>query len=148
MSEVVLAAGAIVWRKHKDKFTEVAIIHRPKYDDWTFPKGKSEVNESLIACAHREVLEETNIHTEFGAYFMNYHSRTPFFSAQAAPADAFAAAVASARIASMSLSSTLVRVTAPEAIDPSVATNEITVTLRCWITPLVVRVLLAQRRLA
>ena len=68
MSEVVLAAGAIVWRKHKDKFTEVAIIHRPKYDDWTFPKGKCEVNESLIACAHREVLEETNIHTEFGAY--------------------------------------------------------------------------------
>ena len=68
MSEVVLAAGAIVWRKNKDKFTEVAIIHRPKYDDWTFPKGKSEVNESLIACAHREVLEETNIHTEFGAY--------------------------------------------------------------------------------
>jgi len=68
MSEVVLAAGAIVWRKHKDKFTEVAIIHRPKYDDWTFPKGKCEVNEPLIACAHREVLEETNIHTEFGAY--------------------------------------------------------------------------------
>ena len=68
MSEVVLAAGAIVWRKHKDKFTEVAIIHRPKYDDWTFPKGKCEVNEPLIACAHREVLEETNIHTEFGPY--------------------------------------------------------------------------------
>ena len=68
MKQVILAAGAIVWRKHKEKFTEVAIIHRPKYDDWTFPKGKCEVNEALIACAHREVLEETNIHTEFGAY--------------------------------------------------------------------------------
>ena len=68
MSDVILAAGAIVWRKHKEKFTEVAIIHRPKYDDWTFPKGKCEIGETLIACAHREVLEETNITTEFGPF--------------------------------------------------------------------------------
>ena len=67
MSEIIQAAGAIVWRKSKDK-TEVAVIHRPKYDDWSFPKGKVEINESLIACAHREVLEETNIQTEFGAF--------------------------------------------------------------------------------
>jgi len=56
MSQVILAAGAIVWRKHKDKFTEVAVIHRPKYDDWSFPKGKCEIGEELIACAYREVL--------------------------------------------------------------------------------------------
>ncbi|ASY09810.1 8-oxo-dGTP diphosphatase [Candidatus Nanopelagicus limnes] len=68
MSDVILAAGAIVWRKHKEKFTEVAIIHRPKYDDWTFPKGKCEIGEALIACAHREVFEETNITTEFGPF--------------------------------------------------------------------------------
>jgi 8-oxo-(d)GTP phosphatase len=68
MSQVILAAGAIVWRKHKDKFTEVALIHRPKYDDWSFPKGKCEIGEELIACAHREVLEETNIATEFGPF--------------------------------------------------------------------------------
>ena len=67
MSATIQAAGAVVWRNNKDK-TEVAIIHRPKYDDWSFPKGKVEINESLIACAHREVLEETNIQTEFGPY--------------------------------------------------------------------------------
>ena len=68
MSEAISAAGAVVWRKHKDNFTEVAIIHRPKYDDWSFPKGKLEIGESLISCAHREVLEETNLHTEFGPH--------------------------------------------------------------------------------
>ena len=67
MSATIQAAGALVWRNNKDK-TEVAIIHRPKYDDWSFPKGKVEINESSIACAHREVLEETNIQTEFGAF--------------------------------------------------------------------------------
>ena len=67
MNSTIQAAGAIVWRKNKDK-TEVVIIHRPKYDDWSFPKGRVEINESLIACAHREVLEETNIQTEFGAF--------------------------------------------------------------------------------
>ena len=68
MSQIILAAGAIVWRKHKDGFTEVAVIHRPKYDDWSFPKGKCEIGEELIASAHREVLEETNVSTEFGPF--------------------------------------------------------------------------------
>ncbi|MTA47385.1 MAG: NUDIX domain-containing protein, partial [Actinobacteria bacterium] len=65
MSATIQAAGAVVWRNQNGQ-TEIAIIHRPKYDDWSFPKGKAEIGESLIACAHREVLEETNIQTEFG----------------------------------------------------------------------------------
>jgi 8-oxo-dGTP diphosphatase len=77
MNEIILAAGAVVWRKHKEKFTEVAITHRPKYDDWTFPKGKCEINEPLIACAHREVLEETNINAEFGRYLGQVEYLTP-----------------------------------------------------------------------
>ena len=77
MSETISAAGAVVWRKHKDNFTEVAIIHRPKYDDWSFPKGKLEVGESLIACAHREVLEETNLQTEFGPHLGQVEYFTP-----------------------------------------------------------------------
>ncbi len=77
MSEAISAAGAVVWRKHKDNFTEVAIIHRPKYDDWSFPKGKLEVGESLIACAHREVLEETNLQTEFGPHLGQVEYFTP-----------------------------------------------------------------------
>jgi 8-oxo-(d)GTP phosphatase len=68
MSAIILAAGAVLWRKSEKKETEVLIIHRPKYDDWTFPKGKAEIGEPLIACAYREVLEETNIETAFGPY--------------------------------------------------------------------------------
>ena len=76
MSAIIQAAGAIVWRNSKDK-TEVAIIHRPKYDDWSFPKGKVEPSESLIACAYREVIEETNIQTEFGAVLGDVEYLTP-----------------------------------------------------------------------
>ena len=76
MSATIQAAGAVVWRNNKDK-TEVAIIHRPKYDDWSFPKGKVEPSESLIACAYREVIEETNIQTEFGAFLGDVEYLTP-----------------------------------------------------------------------
>ena len=76
MSSTIQAAGAVVWRNNKDK-TEVAIIHRPKYNDWSFPKGKLEVGESLIACAHREVFEETNIQTEFGPFLGDIEYLTP-----------------------------------------------------------------------
>ena len=68
MSATILAAGAVLWRKGEKKKIEVLIIHRPKYDDWTFPKGKAEIGEPLIACAYREVLEETNIETAFGPH--------------------------------------------------------------------------------
>jgi 8-oxo-(d)GTP phosphatase len=72
----IQAAGAVVWRNNKDK-TEAAIIHRPKYNDWSFPKGKLEIGESLIACAHREVFEETNIQTEFGPFLGDIEYLTP-----------------------------------------------------------------------
>ena len=76
MSVTIQAAGAVVWRNQNGQ-TEIAIIHRPKYDDWSFPKGKAEIGESLIACAHREVLEETNIQTEFGAFLGDVEYLTP-----------------------------------------------------------------------
>ncbi|MEU8539219.1 NUDIX hydrolase [Streptomyces sp. NPDC048717] len=38
---------------------EIALVHRPKYDDWSLPKGKLKRGETLAACARREVLEET-----------------------------------------------------------------------------------------
>jgi len=68
MSETVLAAGGVVWRRNKNKKIEVVVIHRPKYDDWSFPKGKADLKEALIACAFREILEETNITTQFGPF--------------------------------------------------------------------------------
>ena len=43
------------------------LVHRPKYDDWTFPKGKADPGESDEACAVREVEEETCLRCELGA---------------------------------------------------------------------------------
>ena len=74
MSSRVLAAGAIVWRRNDSDELEVALIHRPKYDDWSFPKGKIEENEIAIACALREVMEETGFSIVMGPYIgeLNY----------------------------------------------------------------------------
>jgi len=65
-SEIIQAAGAVLWRRNKAKEIEIALIHRPRYDDWSLPKGKLEVSESHIACAYREVLEETGVTAIFG----------------------------------------------------------------------------------
>jgi len=64
--EVIRAAGAVLWRRLSDELLQIALIHRPRYDDWSFPKGKAEEGESDISCAYREVLEETGYETLFG----------------------------------------------------------------------------------
>ena len=56
---VVRAAGGLVVRDGK-----VLLVHRPKYDDWSFPKGKCDDGESDEACALREVDEETGLRCE------------------------------------------------------------------------------------
>lgn len=56
----VEAAGGVVWRSHKGEI-EVLLVHRPKYDDWTFPKGKQDPGEDAESCALREVEEETGL---------------------------------------------------------------------------------------
>ncbi len=65
-SRAVLAAGAVVTREHPTRGTEVVIIHRKRYDDWSLPKGKVEAGESLPACAVREVQEETGVTVRLG----------------------------------------------------------------------------------
>ena len=67
MSEtgVIQAAGAVLWR-YSQKKIEIALVHRPRYNDWSLPKGKVEEKESHIACAYREVIEETGYTPEFG----------------------------------------------------------------------------------
>jgi 8-oxo-dGTP diphosphatase len=56
----ILAAGAVLWRRSPvDGGLEVALIHRPRYDDWSLPKGKLKHGESPEAAALREVKEET-----------------------------------------------------------------------------------------
>lgn len=64
--EVIQAAGAVLWRRLSEDLLQVALIHRPRYDDWSFPKGKVEAGEAEISCAHREVLEETGYDAVFG----------------------------------------------------------------------------------
>ncbi|NUR25542.1 MAG: NUDIX hydrolase, partial [Catenulispora sp.] len=57
-----LAAGVVVFRPGR----EVLLVHRPKYDDWSFPKGKLDPGEHLTACAVREVEEETGLRVRLG----------------------------------------------------------------------------------
>ena len=44
---LIQAAGAVLWRKIESGDLEIAIVHRPKYDDWSLPKGKVEAGESI-----------------------------------------------------------------------------------------------------
>jgi 8-oxo-dGTP pyrophosphatase MutT (NUDIX family) len=57
---VVPAAGGVVWRPAGEGI-EVAVVHRPKYDDWSLPKGKLEEGEHALEAAVREVCEETGL---------------------------------------------------------------------------------------
>jgi len=58
--DVVRAAGGLVIR-HGGEEAEVLLVHRPAYDDWSFPKGKANAGETDEACALREVEEETGL---------------------------------------------------------------------------------------
>lgn len=62
---MVLAAGALCWRRGPHGL-EVLMVHRPKYDDWSFPKGKLEPDELLPVCAVRELAEETGAIVRLG----------------------------------------------------------------------------------
>ena len=55
---VVMTAGGIVWRRRTGKM-QVQLVHRPRYDDWSWPKGKLENGETFQNAAVREVGEET-----------------------------------------------------------------------------------------
>jgi 8-oxo-dGTP pyrophosphatase MutT (NUDIX family) len=67
VSKAVLAAGAVLWRPNGDSATpEVAIIHRPRYDDWSLPKGKVDPGETEPVTAVREVQEETGYESHLG----------------------------------------------------------------------------------
>ncbi|ROS31671.1 NUDIX hydrolase [Cellulomonas sp. PhB150] len=55
---VVQAAGALVWRVRTGRL-QVALVHRPRYRDWSWPKGKLDPGETIVQAAWREVAEET-----------------------------------------------------------------------------------------
>ena len=66
-SKAVFAAGAVLWRPGDDADApEVAVIHRPRYDDWSLPKGKVDPGETEPVTAVREVAEETGYAAHLG----------------------------------------------------------------------------------
>jgi 8-oxo-dGTP pyrophosphatase MutT (NUDIX family) len=89
MTDMIRAAGAVVWRGDETN-PEVALVHRPKYDDWSFPKGKLKPDEHPIAAALREVREETGLDVVFGRSLPPSHylkdgrlKRVDYWAAQA-----------------------------------------------------------------
>ncbi|MFI9765124.1 NUDIX hydrolase [Streptomyces sp. NPDC051963] len=58
--DTIQAAGCVLWRRSPvDGELEVCLVHRPKYDDWSHPKGKLKRDEEPLTGALREVAEET-----------------------------------------------------------------------------------------
>jgi len=83
--KVIEAAGGLLWRIMKNSDIELAIVHRPRYDDWTLPKGHRKTNESWRETAIREVFEETGYKTRLGlfagssAYMVNHTPKVVLF---------------------------------------------------------------------
>jgi 8-oxo-dGTP pyrophosphatase MutT (NUDIX family) len=66
-SGVIEAAGGLLWRD-SESGKQIAIVHRIRYDDWSFPKGWRENGETFLDAAIREVTEETNCKFELRAF--------------------------------------------------------------------------------
>jgi 8-oxo-dGTP diphosphatase len=74
---VIAAAGGAVWRHGEDGGLETAVVHRPKYDDWSLPKGKLDAGEHPLAAAVREVTEETGLSVLAGRRTVQTSYRLP-----------------------------------------------------------------------
>jgi len=73
---MVRAAGAVLWREREGRL-EVALVHRPRYKDWSWPKGKLDPDEGEPAAAVREVAEETGASVVLGVPLPPVGYRTP-----------------------------------------------------------------------
>ncbi len=62
----ITAAGTVVLRPVEGREPEVLLVHRPRYDDWSLPKGKINPDEYLAGCAVRETLEEAAVEVRLG----------------------------------------------------------------------------------
>jgi 8-oxo-dGTP diphosphatase len=63
---IVRAGGGIVWRHDQGGGVEIVLVHRPAYDDWSFPKGKLHPGETEAQAALREDQEETGLQCSLG----------------------------------------------------------------------------------
>lgn len=71
--DLVYAAGCVVWRINRSGRVKILLIHRPAYDDWSFPKGKRDEGETDLECARREVEEECGVVGEIGPELSPVH---------------------------------------------------------------------------
>ncbi len=62
----VKASGGVVWRRTASGSRELVVVHRPRYDDWSLPKGKLDSGETWEAAALREVEEEVGLRCRLG----------------------------------------------------------------------------------
>lgn len=72
----IVAAGAILWRIEKNEL-KVAIIHRARYDDWSWPKGKLDKGETIAQAAVREIREETGLKVTLGVRLAEINYKMP-----------------------------------------------------------------------
>ncbi|TLW90850.1 NUDIX hydrolase [Saccharomonospora piscinae] len=93
MSMLVRAAGAVLWRRNPTT-TEIAVVHRPHYDDWSLPKGKLDPGETPAAAAVREIAEETGFDAVLGRFLTTVEYRVAgspktvdYFAASASPGE-------------------------------------------------------------
>jgi 8-oxo-dGTP diphosphatase len=93
----IRAAGALVWQSGPGG-QQLALVHRPRYDDWSFPKGKVERGEHLLRTAIREVAEETGLRVVLGRPLRpsvyqvgNRAKRVSYWTARCTGSDGFVA---------------------------------------------------------
>lgn len=76
-----VAAGAVLWRRDPSGKLLVALIHRPRYDDWSLPKGKLDPGETAPVAALREITEETGFTAVLGRFLARVHYDVPAVAA-------------------------------------------------------------------
>ncbi|HXS67183.1 MAG TPA: NUDIX hydrolase [Streptosporangiaceae bacterium] len=97
VADPIRAAGAVVWQPGP-RGRQLVLVHRPRYDDWSFPKGKAEHGEHLLRTAVREVAEETGLRVVLGRPLRpsvyqvgDRPKRVSYWAAKAAGSDGFVA---------------------------------------------------------
>ncbi|MCA0146501.1 bifunctional NUDIX hydrolase/histidine phosphatase family protein [Blastococcus sp. LR1] len=76
-ARTVVAAGGALWRPAGGGAVETAVVHRPRYDDWSLPKGKLDPGEHSLTAAVREVVEETGLTAVAGRRSVTSRYRVP-----------------------------------------------------------------------